>query len=74
MASANRLPIDLPGLDGDLRRDVEERIEEFEQVHEPDVLRDGAGWVPRVTGRDYAIAVGINAVVVAWLVAVFVRG
>jgi hypothetical protein len=74
MASADRLPVDLPGLDEDLRRDVEERIEEFERDHERDVLQDGAGWVPRVTGRDYAIAVAINAVVVAWLVAVLVRG
>lgn len=74
MASTQRLPVDLPGLDEDLRREVEERIEEFERDHEGDVLADGPGWVPRVTGRDYVIALAVNAVVVAWLVAALTRG
>lgn len=74
MASRRRLPVDLPGVDAAMAADIEERISDFEGNHEADVLSGGPGWVPRVTGRDYAIAIAVNALIVAWLVAVFARG
>jgi hypothetical protein len=70
----HRPPLQLTGMDDDLLRDVEQRVSEFEELHEPDVLRDGAGWVPRIQPRDYAIAIAVNAVIVVWLVIVLTRG
>lgn len=73
MATTSR-PIELPGLTEELRADIDARITEFEAQHEADVLRGGAGWVPRVTGRDYAIAIGVNALFAIWLVIALAGG
>lgn len=72
--STTRRPIELPGLTEELRADIEARITEFETQHEPDVLRGGAGWVPRVTRRDYAVAIAVNALFVIWLVIALAGG
>lgn len=55
-------------LDPELAQAIEERISEFERKHEPDVLRDGPGWVPRIRKIDYVIALAINAAIIIWLV------
>lgn len=56
------------GLDAELAQAIEERVSEFERKHEPDVLREGPGWVPRIRKIDYVIALAINAAIIIWLV------
>jgi hypothetical protein len=53
----HRPPLQLTGMDDDLLRDVEQRVSEFEELHEPDVLRKGPGVgatdpAPRLRHRD----------------------
>lgn len=67
-------PPSLPGLDAELRRDLEQRLHEFEAEHQQEVMRGGPGWVPRIRRVDYAIAIAINAVIVLWLVIVLLGG
>jgi hypothetical protein len=66
--------LDMPGLDETLRRDLDERITEFEALHQADVMRGGEGWVPRVRRADYIIAIAVNALIVLWLVVVIAGG
>ena len=66
--------IRMSGVSDDLAVDIEQRIDEFERTHEQDVLRDGPGWVPRIRGIDYAIAIAINAVIVVWLIVALAAG
>jgi len=68
------IPIDLPGMDEELRRDVELRVEEFEKEYTPRLLKEGKGWVPKIRLRDYIIAIVINALVVIWLIIALVGG
>jgi len=72
--ATSRTPVALPGLTDEVRAEIEERITEFEEQHEADVLRGGPGWVPRVLGRDYAVAVAVNALFVIWLVVALAGG
>jgi hypothetical protein len=51
--AGQRAPLQVTGVDDDLLCDLEERVTEFEQPHEPEVLRGGA-WVPR-PGYDAAV-------------------
>jgi hypothetical protein len=71
-AAAGRPAVRLPGADEELTASIEERLAEFERAHEPSVLRDGPGWVPRVRALDYAVAILVNAAVVVWLVVALV--
>lgn len=66
--------LDLPGLDDNLRLDLDERIREFEDLHSHDVMRGGEGWVPRIRRIDYLVAIAVNAIIVLWLVIVLVGG
>lgn len=67
----DKLRINLSGLSEELAQDVEERILEFEKKHEASLLNGGAGWVLKIRGIDYSIAIAVNAVIVLWLVVVF---
>ena len=58
----------IPGLDDKLALAIEERVSEFEQKHEPDLLQYGPGWVPRIRKIDYVIGISINAAIILWLV------
>lgn len=60
--------VQIPGLDDELALTIEERVSEFEQKHEPDLLQYGPGWVPRIRKIDYVIGIGINAAITLWLV------
>lgn len=71
---SRQLRVDLPGVDAQLTEEIERRIDEFEREHEPAVLRDGPGWVPRIRRTDYLIAIAVNAVIVIWLIVVLVGG
>jgi len=64
----------LPGLDEDLRRELDVRIADFEALHQQDVLAGGPGWVPRIRRMDYILAIAVNAVIVLWLVIVLMGG
>ena len=66
--------LDMPGLDDTLRRDLDDRIRDFETHHQQDVVRGGEGWVPRIRMIDYAIALAVNAAIVLWLVLVLLGG
>jgi hypothetical protein len=72
--AAARPPVQLPGIDEDLRADIEARIAEFEAHHQASVLADGPGWVPRIRRSDYVWAVAVNAAIVLWLVIALVGG
>ena len=69
-----RRGVNRPGVDGELAKEIEERIVEFERDHEASVLAGGPGWVPRIRPVDYAIAIAVNAVIVLWLIVVLVGG
>lgn len=69
-----RPEIALPGVSGELAREIDERITEFEREHEPDVARGGPGWVPRIQGVDYAVAVAVNALIALWLLIALIGG
>ncbi len=62
----------LSGLDEELARAIEERVSEFELKHEPDVLRDGPGWISRIRKIDYVIAVAINVALIICLIVAFI--
>jgi hypothetical protein len=66
--------LDMPGLDEALRRDLDDRINEFEARHQQDVVRGGAGWVSRIRPADYAVAIAVNAAIVIWLAIVLLGG
>lgn len=68
------LRVRLPGADAQLTEEIERRIAEFERDHEPDVLRDGPGWVPRIRRVDYLIAIAVNAAIVIWLIVALAGG
>lgn len=72
-ASPARVPVepDLPAVPDHVRRDIAERIAEFEDAHEADVLADGPGWVPRIRRSDYFFAGALNVVLIVWLVVAF---
>lgn len=68
MVNSTKLPVYMPGLDAKLSAEVEERIAEFERDHEQDVIHGGDGYVERIRGKDYAIALIINGVLgIYWL-------
>ncbi len=68
------LSVDLPGLDEDLKREIEERIKEFEEKYEELVFKCVDAMVPRIKNRDYMIAIGINAILVIYMIAVLMSG
>jgi hypothetical protein len=70
----NRIPVDLPGMDDQLRSDITDRIRAFEEEHQASVMADGPGWVPRVRGADYLVAGLVNAVIVVWLLIALLGG
>jgi len=68
MENGSKMPLFMPGLDEKLLAEVEERVSEFEQDHELDVIRGESGYVDRIRGKDYAIALVINGVLgIYWL-------
>ncbi|MHC1586597.1 MAG: hypothetical protein ACXQTV_03530 [Candidatus Hecatellaceae archaeon] len=74
-APAEKMPIDLPGLTEEMRREIEERVSEFERLHEPEVARGGAGWVSRVKARDYIIALIVNLIIIVyWIIGMLTSG
>lgn len=64
----------LPGISPEWRRDLDERLVEFETLHQYDVVHGGPGWVPRIRRVDYTIAIVVNAVIALWMVLVLVGG
>ena len=60
--------VQIPGLDDELALAIEERVSEFQEKHEPNVLQDGPGWVPRIRKIDYMIGISINAAIIIWLI------
>ncbi len=62
----------LPALTPELRRDIEERITEFEQEHQSEVARGRAGWVARITTTDYVVAAVVNLALLIWLIVTWV--
>lgn len=59
--------VSLPGVDEVMAKVIVERIHEFEVKHEPALVRNGPGWVPRIELIDYTIAGIINLVIIVWL-------
>lgn len=64
--SADR-PDEFAGLADEFREEIAQRVAEFETVHDGDVRRGGAGWVPRIQLSDYIIAGLVNLVLIVWL-------
>lgn len=64
----------LQGLTPEWRRDLDQRLVDFETHHQYDVVHGGRGWVPRVKRVDYTIAIAVNVVIVLWLILVLVGG
>jgi hypothetical protein len=68
MVNSEKMKIDLPGIDNKMREQITQRVEEFELKHEPNIVNDGDGWIPRVKNIDYIIAITLNIFIVLWLI------
>lgn len=62
------LPIELPGLEEGLRKEIEARVDEFEREHLDSAMAGGDGYVAKIKMRDYAIAITLNVIVIIWLI------
>jgi hypothetical protein len=70
MQNLDKMPVYVPGITAEMAQELEDRITEFENLHEADVIRGGAGWVPAIKKRDFIIAIVVNAVIAAnWVIA-----
>jgi len=56
MSMENRPSLKISGINKEILQSVEERVSEFEQNHEHDLVKGGSGWVPRIKKVDYMIA------------------
>ena len=66
--------VDLPGLDEEVKREIENRVLEFEEKYEDLVFQCKDAMVPRIKNIDYLIAIVINAILVVYLVVVLMGG
>lgn len=72
---ANRRPaVYVKGAPPELLADIEQRVTEFERDHEPSILADGPGAVPRIRRFDYVVAIAVNMGLILWLVIAFMGG
>lgn len=71
-AARNEVTVNVPALTPELKRNVEERIREFERDHDDEVVRGGPGWVSRISPADYVVAVIVNVILLVWMVVAFV--
>lgn len=62
----------ISGLSKEFTKDLEERVSEFEREHENDLSHGGSGWVPRIRGIDYLIAICLNAIITIWLIIILI--
>jgi|Deesub1362A_J573_1020465.scaffolds.fasta_scaffold00908_10 hypothetical protein len=69
-----KLPVDIPGIDKDLKQEIEARIAEYEEKYEPLVFKNTDAVVPRVRTVDYLIAAVINAILVIYFVIAILGG
>lgn len=71
MLPVEQLPIDIKGIDPEMRKALEERIVDFEKNHEPKTSKGGAGYVPKIRKGDYIFAGVINgAILLYYIIAV----
>ncbi|MDT8421882.1 MAG: hypothetical protein RQ754_15755 [Desulfuromonadales bacterium] len=68
MDSTEKVRVRLDGLDEEMNRALNERIEYFEANHEVNVINSGEGWVPRLSAGDYLFAGVINLAITIWLI------
>jgi len=68
MLPADKLPIDVKGLTPEMKRELEERVLEFERDFEPSTSTGGEGYVPIIEKRDYLIAGVINGIILLYYV------
>lgn len=68
MLPINKLPIDVKGLTMEMRKELEERVIEFERDLEPSTSKRGEGYVPIITKRDYMIAGIVNGIILIYYV------
>ncbi len=69
-----KLPVDLPGIDEELRQEIESRIEEYEEKYENLVFQSRDAVVPRVRSIDYLIAGFINILLIIYFVVAILGG
>lgn len=60
---AERMPVFVPGITTVQEIELEQRILDFEEKHEQDLVHGGPGYVPRIHNRDFIIAWAINIVI-----------
>ncbi len=68
MLSAKQLPIDIKGLTPEMQQKLEQRICDFEKEHESEVSQGGAGYIPKITKKDYILAVLVNGIILIYYI------
>ena len=68
MLPIKKLPVDVPGLTPDMKEELERRVTEFEQEHEPDIIVGGEGYVQKIKKGDILFAGVINAAIVVYMI------
>lgn len=63
MLPVSKLPIDVRGLTPEMKRELEERVLEFERDFEVSTSKGGEGYVPIIQKRDYLIAGIVNVII-----------
>lgn len=68
MLPVSKLPIDVKGLTPEMKKELEDRILEFERDFEPSTSTGGEGYVPQITKKDYTIAITVNAIILIYYI------
>lgn len=68
MKGYSKPDVNLSGLDEETKQEILRRIEEFEDKHEPNIVANGNGWIPRLERNNVVFAAVINLLITAWLV------
>ncbi len=68
MLPIEKLPIDIGGLSPDMRKELEERVLDFEKNYEPSASTGGPGYVPKIRKGDFIFAATVNAIIVVYFI------
>lgn len=65
-AAHERYQVNIRGITPELKKELEDRIQEFEAEHEWDALHGGNGWVKRIASWDIWVMIGLDVIFVIW--------
>jgi len=68
MLPIDKLSVNVPGLTSEMGEELEERVRDFENIHEESASVGGAGYVPIIRKGDFMFAGIINIAIVIYMV------